>query len=273
MEQLLSQEEIKFVLRQAKDPFLRMPGVIGKMANGNPLTIASITPKGLIFIYGNEHTGLEHIMDRHGYFSNRADWYVSQEGKHEIDNPSKFSNDSSPLPDYSAIVDEIYSHKNLAESKRPELFEKYTGFSSRLQNTEQQYNLLVYSGTKIVHSLFPQKKQFNKRQKIINFKKGELIVEEKMFDKRFLIAKFPYTDVKNIIRYMVIIRLDNKTRILKTYVQINNVYGHPLYSEPLAQTILAKEMTAEEYFYSIENVDLSKVEKAIKKFHKHVFKE
>ena len=57
---------------------------------------------------------------------------------------------------------------------------------------------------------------------------------------------------------------------MKTYIQINNVHGQPLYSEPVAQTVLPNEMTAEKYFYSIENVDLSKVEKAIKKFHKKV---
>lgn len=273
MEQLLTQEEINFILMQAKDPIFKLPGVIGKMSNGNPLTIASITPKGLIFIHGNEHTGLKHIIDRHDYFSNRADWYINQNDKYEIDNPSKFSRDSSLFPDYSAIVDEIYNKENFAESKRPDLFEKYTGFSSRLQNTELQYHLLIYSGTKIVHSLFPQKKKFNKRRKIINLKRGELVVKEKIFDTRFLVAKYPYTDFRNIVRYIIIIILDNKTRMLKTNVQINNTYGQPLYSELVAQKVLEKEMTAEEYFYSIENVDLTKVEKAIKKFHKEVFNE
>jgi len=186
MEQSLTKEEIQFVLHQATDPIFKMPGLIGKMANGNPLTIASITPKGLIFIYGNEDTGLKHIMERHEYFSNRADWYLNQEGKHEMDNPSKFSRVSMPLSAYSAIVDEIYKPENLTESKRPELFEKYSGFSNRMENIELQYHLLVYSGTKIVHSLFPQKKQFNKRQKILNFKRGDLVVEEKIFDKRLL---------------------------------------------------------------------------------------
>lgn len=272
MEKILSPNDILIILEDAKNPIFKVPGVIGQCSNGNPLTIASISLNGLIFIYGNSDTGLSHIMERHQYFSTRSDWFINHHGKAEIDNPSKFSRESSPLPDYKAIAEDIYKSENLSESKRPELFEKYTGFSHRLQNKKLQYHLLVYRGTKIVHSMFPQKKNFNKRQKILNLKRHDLIVVEKFEDSRFFIGKYQYSDSKEIIRYIIILRLDNENNTLKTYVQVNNIYGQPLYSDQLSQTILKDKMTSEQYFNSLEDVDLSKVEKEIKKFHDNFFK-
>lgn len=212
-------------------------------------------------------------MDRHLYFSNRSDWYINQEGKYELDNPSKFSKESRPLFDYQAIAEDIFKPENQVESKHPELFEKYTGLSTRMENTSLQFHLIVYKDTKIVHTLFPQKKNFNKRQKILNFRRGNLNVKTKLIDKRFLIAKYRYYDAKDIVRYIIIIRLDNQTKILTTFVQINSFNGQPVYTQQVAQTVLQDKMTPEDYFNSVENVDLSKVERAIKKFDKELLKE
>ena len=271
MASFLSEEDIAIVLRKSQDLIYRMPGVIGAFSNSNPLTISSISDKGLIFIWGNKDTGVTHIMERHEYYSNRADWYLDENNQTQIDNPSKFSKNSQPLSDFKAISDEIFKPENKKESKY-NLFEKYSGVSSRIENMEMEYHLILYKNTKIVHTLFPQKKTFNKRKKILNFKRGDLKVVTKP-DERFLIANYPYFDANRTVRYIIILRLDNQTKILKTFVQINNIEGQPLYSEQLAQTILPNAMQPKQYFYSVENVDLSKVEKAIVKFDKQIFKE
>src|SRR5665647_2416706 len=210
MEKLLSIEDLRYIEKKTQDPIYKMTGFVSAFSNGNPLTIASISTKDLIFIYGNEYTGLTHIMARHNYYSNRGDWHFDDKNQIQIDNPSKFSKNSKPLFDYKAISDDIFKPENKKESK-DDRFEKYSGFSSIMENIEMEYHLIVYKNTKIVHTLFPQKKIFNKRKKILNFKRGDLTVTTRP-DERFLIAKYPYLDVNEIIRYIIIIVFDNQTK-------------------------------------------------------------
>src|SRR4051794_39749815 len=108
MERELNSEEISIVVSKAKNFIYRLPGVLSTFSNGNPLTVLYISPKGLIFIDGNKHTGSRHIIERHSYYSDRTDWSIDSDKKSKIIEPSKFSKECLPLFDYRAIADDIF---------------------------------------------------------------------------------------------------------------------------------------------------------------------
>lgn len=119
MENLLSIQEIKLIERNAANPVMKLPNVIGFMGGERfHLTIATISKKGLIFIIGNQSTGLSHIQRRHYFNSYPKDWteYKDQKGEviekrdyigdklKRLDNPGRF--DMNDLPEFEKIIKE-----------------------------------------------------------------------------------------------------------------------------------------------------------------------
>ena len=74
MSSILTTSEIAFILQKANDPIYKIPGVVCFFSKNNPLEIIKVSPKGLIFIEGNDETGFKHISERHNYYSDRIDW-------------------------------------------------------------------------------------------------------------------------------------------------------------------------------------------------------
>ena len=146
----------------------------------NEKTIKTISKhKYLIFVIGNTDTGFNHLNDRHGYFSFQNFWIQNNEMEFKLDNPSKFHPKMMPIIDYVKIADAIFCHenKNVTKNHSPNLFDKYTGVHLFEEGFQEKYHLITYKDTKIVHTMFPDKKKYNRK---VRFKYGKGIVTTKL---------------------------------------------------------------------------------------------
>lgn len=173
---ILTKEEIESINSFVdNNPALRYPYVIN--VGSDKTSVWKVTPtNGIIIIKGDEYTGFEHINNRHNYWINEPNWV---DGK--LDNPSKFNRKSLPIVDYSNISDMLYSENNLnlEKNKKPELFDLYIGEIDDEVNGKMKYRMLLYKDTKILHTLFPEKKDNNRLKKnIINYHKGNTIATQ-----------------------------------------------------------------------------------------------
>lgn len=169
MSSILTTSEIANILQIAKDPIYQIPGVVCFTSKNNPLGIIKVSPKGLIFIEGNDETGFKHISERHNYYSDRIDWINFKDNNNNtrerkgihgeiiknLDNPSRFSPNSIPIIDFVRIADDVFCTENycLEKNKERELFDLYIGCSKSIN--DRKYRLITYKNTKIVHTLFP----------------------------------------------------------------------------------------------------------------------
>ncbi len=126
-------------------------------------SIQRVSPaSGLILVAGNEHTGLNHIQVRHSPDSLHRTWleYTAPSGekKVRIDDPSRFRPGLMPVFDYISIADAVYLHGALEtkNNRRPTEFELYEGAYIYPDGIAVVHRLLLYRGTKIIHSLFPK---------------------------------------------------------------------------------------------------------------------
>jgi hypothetical protein len=263
-QQVLSAEDINYILKRVSHRFFRM-GVIGMFANGNPLNPAFISSKGIIFIYGNEHLGVIHINDRHGYFSNRSDWAKDRlSGRIFPDNPSKFPKNSLPIDDYRKIADDIYVPSNKVQCDN-EAFDMYTGISDQIEGQEMAFNMLLYRGTKIVHTVYPKQKKYNRIKKTsLNLIRRALTVTTTPLEE-VLIASLPYTDIKDIIRFVIFVKLDNRTKVREIWVEVTTPEGWPMYCERIQQIYDQPEMGPEAFYKGLVFADFSWIERKIKK--------
>jgi hypothetical protein len=264
-QEVLSAEDINYILKTVSHHFFRM-GVIGMFANGNPLNPAFISSKGIIFIYGNKHLGVIHINDRHGYFSNRSDWTKDRlSGRIFPDNPSKYPKNSLPIDDYRQIADDIYVPSNKVQCDN-EAFDMYTGISTQIEGREMAFNMLLYRGTKIVHTVYPKQKTYNRIKKTsLNLKKRDLTVTTTPLEE-VLIASLPYTDINDIIRFVIFVKLDNRTKVREIWVEMTTPEGWPMYCERIQQVHDQPKMAPEAFYKGLEFADYSAIEKKIKKF-------
>lgn len=207
-EVLLTTEEIELVCKEGANPILRLPYILN--TGSAHTSIYKVTTKNaLIFIKGNEHTGFEHILNRHNYFTLKNFWKegpkMESDNKTRLDNPSKFNRTSIPIKDYIDIADSIFDDANLnvAKNNRPDVFDIYDGDFEHNEGKIVKYRLVVYKGTRIVHSLFPTTKAFT-RDKVINYAKGA--VTASINNEPFILFKIPYHNDKNRIVFCILIR-------------------------------------------------------------------
>ncbi|MGY2132717.1 hypothetical protein ACW9KT_10840 [Hymenobacter sp. HD11105] len=229
-EVLLTQEEIKSILTAATDPRLSIPNLFLFSSSPRAHTdIYKISPiKGLIFIKGNHHTGYEHIYARHGYWSNQVYWKnldnQSEENTIRRGNPSKFSPKTVPIIDFCDIADSIYSPENLdlKTNTRPNEFEKYNGEHINGHGESAIYNMLVYRNTLIVHTLFPQSSRNNKKidDKFL-FVRGHAWSETHL-QSDITEVIIPYKNIKKLIQYSIVIRLNPVSKVVDTLICIHD---------------------------------------------------
>ncbi len=235
-EDLLTEQEIKNIIKEAKKPEYSIPNLLH--LGTKKTSIFRFSPKtGLILVNGNQWTGREHIDLRHSLASRKPYW--ENEGK--IGNPSKFPLELAPIS-YLVIADQIYKPANLnsEKNKRPDIFEAYVGFAQLENLPETEYTLLVYKGTKIIHTFFvsENKKPFNKK-KVLDLRQGWASASLDLMSGRELFI-IPYFDNKDIERYKVVLKIDKKNSTESWYVQMNNENGSPF----LTTLIRTEKMTS-----------------------------
>jgi hypothetical protein len=269
---LLTKEEIELVCKTGSNPILRHPDVIN-FGNAHTTIYKVTTNNALIFIKGNKHTGFEHIHERHDFFSFKHFWKVEpnmkSDNKIRLDNPSKFSSKSIPILDYTKIADEVFKPANLnvAGNKRPEVFDVYDGVFLYRDEQKINYRLVLYKGTRIVHSLFPTDKIFN-REKVINYAKGS--VTATIGNEPYLLIKIPYHDHKQRVAFRILIRKYLKQKKEECFIEAldengNNILTHRVGERPY-DTFDFTNIDRELWHWQLR--DLTKEEKIIKQLDK-----
>ncbi len=166
-EVLLTQQEIEVIVTKAQFSLLNNPGIVAQFPKVY-IDIFHITyNKKLLFIKGNEHTGLEHIMLRHGFWNHA----VNHLYKGFVET-SKFDKDNDALLYYAPLAEHLYDpkHLNTNDNNNVEVFDLY---SAVIQ--EKEYRLLLYKGTKIVHTLYPNEPIESSSRQKKKYKRGEMI--------------------------------------------------------------------------------------------------
>lgn len=220
MEKLFTQEQLTAIQKEAElglDKYLDGHFIDG---DATEISIVTISKSGrLIFVEGNEYSGFNHFTDRHTYFSYKNYWTLNEDKGYKLDNPSKFHPRMMPIVDYVKIADAIYSeeNKNITKNNRPDLFDKYSGYYSYLENQPEKFHLLTYKDTKIVHTLFPDKKKHNKKIKC-RFGKG-IVSSELKFPEAINDLLIPYENKDGKIAYSILFRKYYSEKIERLIIQ------------------------------------------------------
>lgn len=237
---MINEDEILFTPNELKiiqdfviqNPQLRDPLLMN--ITKYPTDIAKVSPVyGLIFPKGNDHTGFEHIHKRHEQWTNTPKWIETKDEQGNVNvrlqNQSLFRRDSIPFFDYCNIAESIYKEENLnkEKNKRPDEFEMYSGVHIHKDGSNSKYNLLIYKGTKIVHTLYPQSDKNNpERVKGFNYSRGSVSGRWELMNSVVEI-EIPYFNHQKIVRYIVIIRRIPQKNIEMGIIQVNDKDGNP----------------------------------------------
>lgn len=192
---LLTSEEIEKISTKAKYSILNNPGFVGQFTKFKTDIFSISSNKKLIFIQGDNFTGLQHINMRHSFYTNAH----SKISDKEFVATSRFPKDSGALFDYQKICEAVYNQESVDEkNNNPTLFDVYKG---KVDGTD--YRLILYKDTKIVHTLFPIVPIGKKSKK--KFEKTDIVAQ--WHDLVTLLAIIPYFDSNQILRYGIGITL------------------------------------------------------------------
>jgi|ERR1035437_424235 hypothetical protein len=147
----LSKKEIFSIIKQAEiNPEYQNDKIlyIGK-TRSSIIKVSKINK--LILIEGNDKTGFQHINKRHDYFQSRFDWKGNRLGT-----GNKFWSRTFGYWDYLKIADEIYNINNRVQDNKNNVYDLYRT-KLKINDVECFYRLVVYSGTKIIHTIYPEK--------------------------------------------------------------------------------------------------------------------
>ncbi len=207
MNKTLSLDDIKEVENDSRtNPLFRYYSLrVASVSSLNWKGIIEISFKGLIMINGNSETGFQHINERHNYWSL---WYYRN--GNEFESQSKFPEDIAPI-DFIKIANEIFCPENYVlknEHKNADKFEKYVGDYTFKNGNTEIVNLILYKNSKIIHSLYPQSRKYNKRKNRIKFpfSRGGVKVESDAF-YRVKEIHVPFFGKDNILKYVLLVEM------------------------------------------------------------------
>lgn len=230
MEKLFSKKELDEIQKNAADNFEYYCNAVVIDGQSNEKTIKTISIyKHLIFVIGNTYTGFNHLNDRHGYFSFQNFWIANNGTGFKLDNPSKFHPKMMPIIDYVKIADAIFcpENKNITKNHNPDIFDKYTGEYHFENSFAEKYHLITYKDTKIVHTMFPDKKKHNRKTR---FKYGKGIVSTKLKytpSNAYNDLLVPYLNKEKITTYSIFIRKFYNEKIERFIIQQHDSEGNP----------------------------------------------
>lgn len=262
MEILLTREELFLIEKEANDNLEYYFDTHVIDGNASHISIKTISKKNkLIFIEGNDFTGFKHLNERHSFLSFKNYW-MSFEGRLKLDDPSKFNPKMIPIIDYVKIADLIFceENKNVSKNNRPETFDKYTGFFDK--ENKEKYHLLTYKDTKIVHTLFPDKKKYNSKRKC-KFGKGTAKISTK-FPEGYNDLLMPYENSDGKMEYSILFRKYYLEKIERLFIQKHDE------EENVVEQFLLDYRSFEDFekfqhsdMYELQNSNLSEFEKLI----------
>jgi hypothetical protein len=159
--------------------------------------------ENLILIKGNSDTGYDHIIQRHNFWSTEI--YTKTENNQVVfQNQSRFPKDQYPLL-FIKIAEEIFREENyIKDNTHPEAekYDLYIGDYSFDSIKLEKVKLLIYKGTKIIHSLFPKSDSYNpKRVKNFQFTRGKVELNKNE-------VYIPYLDIELKLKFAILIEKD-----------------------------------------------------------------
>ncbi|AEA44123.1 hypothetical protein [Fluviicola taffensis] len=227
MEKLLSKIDLSKIERDFSNDFDKYIGAVIFTGESDETTIRAVSSENhLIFVEGNGDTGYGHLRDRHNFFSFKNYWLQNEDKKFKLDNPSKFHPNMIPIIDFVKIADAIYTNenKNTAKNKRPDFFDLYTG-TYCFEGSTEKYHLLTYKDSKVVHTLFPDKKRHNRK---IRLEYGKGIVSTKLkVPPGYNDLLVPYLDSHDVVAYSILIRKFYSEKIERIFIQKHDKNGSP----------------------------------------------
>jgi len=225
MEKLFSPEDIAAIKEDAAENFDTYWDVRVATGNATERTIMTISKlKDLIFVTGNEHTGWEHLRDRHAPYSFRNYWMLNSKGVMKLQDPSKFHPEMMPILDYVKIADAIFTeeNRNTEKNKRPNLFDVYIGSYSFKQECVN-YRLVLYKETKIVHTLFPETSNY-KTGNSTKYAKGTASTGF-IFPPGYNDLRVPYLNAKELPAYSILFRKFLSEMIERVMIVVHDATG------------------------------------------------
>ncbi|WP_284653515.1 hypothetical protein [Flavobacterium terrisoli] len=229
-EQLFTTEELQEIQNNAADNFDFYWNTVVMDGKATEKTIETISKHNhLIFVIGNADTGFKHLNERHSYFSFQNFWVKKDETEFKLDNPTKFHPKMMPIIDYVKIADAIFcsENKNITKNHSPHLFDKYTGEYLYENGSQEKYHLITYKDTKIVHTMFPDKKKHNQK---IRFKYGKGIATTKlkyMPSNAYNDLLVPYENKDKVVAYSILLRKFYNEKIERFIIQKHDKEGNP----------------------------------------------
>ncbi|HEY1192613.1 hypothetical protein [Flavobacterium sp.] len=269
VEKLLTQKDIAEILSNRKNsPVFKYYGIrlLPTEEHSFKEVVGISDIHDLILIKGNEDTGERHIRERHDFWSIKKYLIQNEDGALAFQNQSKFPMDVAPI-DYLKIADKVFSNGNLIEDNRhpmSDLFDLYIGEYEFSSQKNERVKLILYKGTKIIHSLFLVSSKYNhKRVSRFPFARGKVLLKKKKnknVDETFI----PYYDVKSKLRYGISIEKYPEHDLEHIYLIVFDTadYSHRNFIKLLEQKLTIFPSTKHEEV-TYQNCDLRDVENFI----------
>ena len=267
VENILTQSEINFILRDAENAIYKKPNAIFFPIEGKTMILRIGQENNAIMINGNEDTGFTHIKNRHDYYGNKDYWRIMTDdyGKEivRLEDPSRFSKYSIPLFHYTEIAETILKPENINidKNKKPKIFDFYSGNYEHRDGVIMSYNLITYKNTPIIHTLFPDKRKYN-RKNIINLVRGKVYGKE-IIRENVKTIFIPYRD-QSLTKYTILIQKKYEIGMEIFLVAKHDNKGEPEKTIKIAERKLNNEVSTQHEMISYQHSDLSNFEKVIK---------
>lgn len=262
MEKTLSKSDIIEIEHEAQtNPIFRYYGI--RVPHNKDLSQNKILRisdnKNLILIKGNTDTGYEHIVDRHTFWSTKI--YTKPENDEIVfQNQSKFPQDQYPLL-FIKIAEEIFcEHNFIKENPHPEAdkYDLYIGDYSFDGLKNEKIKLVLYKGTRIIHSLFPKSDTHNKRRiKKFPFTRGTVQTNHNE-------VYIPYLDVKLNVRFGILIEKDFQNDTEYINILTFDLDKECFYKEKIGYRKLIKFDSEKSEIKTYQHGDLRPIERKIK---------
>jgi len=219
----LTEEEIRTVEERALSvQELRNENYVS--IGGSLTAIMNLSPvNGLILIGGNEDTGFEHIRLRHELYSGKTYWRNDDPESVKLAYPSKFSPNSIPIFTYVQLADALYKSEfySSAINKAPDLFDVYDGKPEIVIAENRRFKLVLYKGTKIIHTLYPTNDKYTiKKPPGFILHKGGVSVQHNTMTGLVKVT-VPYFDHHKVKCYSAIHNYDHATHKLHKKIVIH----------------------------------------------------
>jgi hypothetical protein len=129
--------------------------------------------------------------------------------------------------DYITIAESIYKPENLTQedNRNLHLYEKYNGSHTHADGMVVKYRLLVYAGTKIIHTLHPTRSKYNRPRGVKNLRAGRA---HWSYDTRraLTVYSIPFYNKSDVELFKLIVRSIRFYPIERWYVQVNGATDH-----------------------------------------------